>query len=701
MRPTDIPYPQFFDLDGSPLDGGSVYFGLQNQNPETSPITVYWDAAGTQPASQPITTLNGYTVRAGTPARLYVGTEYSISVRNKFGQIVYSNLNSADFDAASFVRDLANGTDPLKGVALVAGANRVVSSISALRALPKTGSPTALVSGYYAAGDGGGGQYCYDALDTTSADNGGTIIVASDGGRWKLQQSFAVHVKQFGVKGDNSANDTASLQAAVTAMAGKELYFGSGLTILVNASITLQSNSKYTGASAVKAMASSISGAILDGTGKSGITIDGLEIDGNAANTGAHFGVQLLNGSNNTVKNCYVHDTIEAGIRAGQESGLKILNNNVINCGRNGYTDNHGIMVYSITTTPLKNFLIEGNYVDTAYRKGITAYSASPGVAQGGVIANNRVVNCALGGVYVASAPGSSYQKDISIVGNSCLSNYNNILVSNLQSGSVDGNVCDGSTAQGIYVSDSVDVAIGDNSVVSSGTIGIQVIGVNSTPVGIKVGGNTVMYSNTTAAGYAPGIDLNGVTYSTVNGNVVLGESSSPKQTHGIAEEGPSDFNVFSDNRIAYTSSGTLLATVGANTHVRSITGKNTGIGATAPNNTLDVNGGLSLRDRSISLVNGANNNVVLPADAGVLYVSGPTGAYNISGIAGGATGRILKICNYTNVSMTINHNSASSSAGNKILIGGSADLVISAFGAVELTYIANATAWMVTGYKA
>ena len=76
MLATQPPFPQYFDTDGSPLDGGRLYFGQVNQNPEIAPITVYWDAAGTQPAAQPIETLNGYTYRNGTPAQVYADTDY-------------------------------------------------------------------------------------------------------------------------------------------------------------------------------------------------------------------------------------------------------------------------------------------------------------------------------------------------------------------------------------------------------------------------------------------------------------------------------------------------------------------------------------------------------------------------------------------------------------------------------------------------
>ena len=34
------PFPQFFDLDGSPLDAGNVYIGIAGDNPQTVPQPV-------------------------------------------------------------------------------------------------------------------------------------------------------------------------------------------------------------------------------------------------------------------------------------------------------------------------------------------------------------------------------------------------------------------------------------------------------------------------------------------------------------------------------------------------------------------------------------------------------------------------------------------------------------------------------------
>ena len=82
------PYPIFTDKSGSPLDNGYLYFGEVNKNPETNPIQVYYDSAFTQPAAQPLRTSNGYVMRNGSPALIYAGSQFSVTVRDKNNALV-------------------------------------------------------------------------------------------------------------------------------------------------------------------------------------------------------------------------------------------------------------------------------------------------------------------------------------------------------------------------------------------------------------------------------------------------------------------------------------------------------------------------------------------------------------------------------------------------------------------------------------
>lgn len=87
IQPT---FPIFTETDGLPLENGYIWIGAANLDPQGNPINVYWDAALTIAAPQPIRTLNGYPSRSGTPGRLYVNSDYSIRVQNSKGSMVYS-----------------------------------------------------------------------------------------------------------------------------------------------------------------------------------------------------------------------------------------------------------------------------------------------------------------------------------------------------------------------------------------------------------------------------------------------------------------------------------------------------------------------------------------------------------------------------------------------------------------------------------
>lgn len=197
------PFPLFTDTDGDPLEDGNIYIGVAGLNPIASPLQVYWDAALSIPAIQPIRTKGGYPVRSGSPSKLYANANYSILVQNKNGTLVYSNT------LIDFFNDPTGAT--------IHKVN-TVADLHNLRGY--TDGFAVQVLGYYAAGDGGGGPVRYwDSLSIASDDGGSVIrptsIAIGNPGRWKWKLSNCVDPVEWGAVGDGMANDTAQMQSAI------------------------------------------------------------------------------------------------------------------------------------------------------------------------------------------------------------------------------------------------------------------------------------------------------------------------------------------------------------------------------------------------------------------------------------------------------------------------------------------------------
>ncbi|WP_175812938.1 glycosyl hydrolase family 28-related protein [Burkholderia contaminans] len=204
---------QFIDQNGKPLVNGTVTFYLPGT---TTKKDTYQDAGLTQPNTNPV------VLDSKGQATIWGSGSYRQVTQDALGVVIWDQVVSAAVSSDSLAGSTGSsliGTPDGSTLAntLLLGLNRVVDSIAALRATNHTFFSRAFVTGYYAPHDGGGGAYQYDPNDTSSADNGGTIIVASDGGRWKLQAIHTVTIRQFGAKGDGTTDDTAAIQAGLNA----------------------------------------------------------------------------------------------------------------------------------------------------------------------------------------------------------------------------------------------------------------------------------------------------------------------------------------------------------------------------------------------------------------------------------------------------------------------------------------------------
>jgi hypothetical protein len=203
-----LAFQRFCDNNGNPLAAGQLWTYAAGT---TTPQATYTDSTGTTPNPNPVP----INARGEASVWLTPGQAYKFVLNDGFGNLIWTQdqvsgaVGSAALAAtgtpsgASYIGFDGTTLDQILELRL----NRVVDSIAALRALLHLIYSRAFVTGYYAPHDGGGGAYQYDPTDTTSTDNGGTIIVATDGGRWKLQIFGGVTPYQFGAKGDGSTSD--------------------------------------------------------------------------------------------------------------------------------------------------------------------------------------------------------------------------------------------------------------------------------------------------------------------------------------------------------------------------------------------------------------------------------------------------------------------------------------------------------------
>ena len=143
-----------------------------------------------------------------------------------------SQVASATAAAAALA---ATGGAALVGYATSTVADRLnavnLADYAALRAYSGS-SKTAYVTGYQtgAAPKGISGEFTADDSDTTSVDNGGSIIVATNGIRWKLVSASSVRVKSFGT----DANALLKAVAYLNTLGGGELTLEAGRTYTVD-----------------------------------------------------------------------------------------------------------------------------------------------------------------------------------------------------------------------------------------------------------------------------------------------------------------------------------------------------------------------------------------------------------------------------------------------------------------------------------
>lgn len=492
-----------------------------------------------------------------------------------------------------------------------------------------------------------------------------------------------VSVMDFGAVGDGVTDDSAAIQSAVSSLSanGGEVYIPPGTycvasPILVPAKVVVRgAGIGVTFLSATTAM-TNLQAVFYAATANT-VEFQDFSILGNTNGTlGAGTGIHVKSGSGAKIQRVYISNTTQAGIRLDEVDTALVEDCWLESCGRTGYTDNHGIMLYTTTAASCSGVKIVRNRVKQAFRKGITTFTGvSTGSISDVLIDGNTVEGCGLGNIYV----GGPLQSRIVITNNDMYGGYVNLQFGDASDSVVANNTATLSTAFnfGLYgVSNSV---IKGNVLRTSGEAGIATKqAVTEVCVGLVISDNVVYNSNRLNAGQAA-IDLVATSDTVIANNIVYDATGLSEAEYGVYERSTCDKNTVVNNRVFNMATADY-----------SVTGANSTVVQSKLGTVFAVQSGLQVNHTSLTLVNGANNNVALPANAGAVTITGPTGVFNITGIAGGVLGRMVTLVNSTAHVMTLTINSGSSTAGNRLYLTGGVDKAIAAYSAVTLMYVTN-----------
>lgn len=269
-----------------------------------------------------------------------------------------NTVQGYDANGAPAIYTATGGTNTYRYQAITVAAAKATSYASFAN------NEQIFLSGYYAAGDGGGGPLYVDKADATTADNGGTVFVASDGTRLKRanQKPNVVELTDFGASSAQSAvTNNAALNAAFSA-AALLTTGGIGATVMVSGGLAFSGS--FTLPDRVKIQGDGSRTTILSYSGSSTfLTIDSTTHNGisgvriSLGSSSSAVGIEIKTTSGDAMWGRYNDLEIAASSVTGQKGmDLHVSGGHIIS------ENNFSNINFYCVDQPITNIGTEGNF---------------------------------------------------------------------------------------------------------------------------------------------------------------------------------------------------------------------------------------------------------------------------------------------------------------------------------------------------
>jgi len=143
MTKLSNPVPLFLDTRGALMDGGHVYVGAANDDPQTNPIDLFWDIALTIPATQPLRTIAGRIVNGVTPSNVFFA-EVDFSMRTTDVNGVLCDYSPTVFTSTSAFQPLDSDLTAISALACTSFGRNLLTLANTAALKAATGIPDCL-----------------------------------------------------------------------------------------------------------------------------------------------------------------------------------------------------------------------------------------------------------------------------------------------------------------------------------------------------------------------------------------------------------------------------------------------------------------------------------------------------------------------------------------------------------------------------